>query len=81
MNGACVSRTEKFNQLIRGVVVLAFTFGIVYGFVVSKVLSTETFVVMASIVFTWWFKSRDDEKKKDAVVDAPLNPSPPPPTP
>ena len=67
-NGA-PGRMDQFNQAIRGIVVLAFTFGIVYGFTVSKVLSTETFVVMGSIVFTWWFKSRDDEKK-DAAVKA-----------
>jgi hypothetical protein len=63
------TRIEQFNQLIRGIVVLALVFGMIYGFIWSKVVSTESFMIVAILVFNWWFKSRDDEKK-DAVVKA-----------
>ena len=63
MEDVRLTRVDAFNALIRGFVVLAFTAAICYGFVVSKVLSTETMVVLANTVFIWWFKSRDDEKK------------------
>lgn len=62
-----MTRVEQFNSLIRGIVVLAFTYAICHGFIVSKVLSTETMVVMSTVVFTWWFKSRDDEKKAETT--------------
>lgn len=61
-NGSQTTRVEQLNQLVRAVVVLAFTFGVVYGFVGSKVVSTESFLVIGSVVFTWWFKSRDEVK-------------------
>ena len=70
-NGNGHTRTEKFNQVIRGVVVLVLTGGLTYGFVVSKVVSTETFAVIASVVFTWWFKSRDDKDADKAPPKAP----------
>ena len=70
------SRIEQVNQLVRAIVVLAFTGGIVYGFVVSKVVSTESFLVIGSVVFTWWFKSRDDEKKRaNGAASSPGQPS------
>ena len=72
MNGdAPISRTERFNQLVRAIVVLAFTFGVVYGFVVSKVVSTESFLVIGSVVFTWWFKSRDEKGEGPKANGAP----------
>lgn len=78
-NGSNESRTEKFNQAIRGVVVLSLTFGLIYGFIITKVVSTETFVVIASVVFTWWFKSRDEKQLADtalAKVATPPTPTP-----
>ena len=77
MDGNGATRVEQFNQLVRGMVVLALTGGLIYGFVWSKVVSTETFTVIASFVFTWWFKSRDDEKKADVTAKA----AAPPPAP
>ena len=58
-----VTRVEQFNQLVRAIVVLALTFGVLHGFIYSKVVSTESFLIIAIMVFTWWFKSRDEEKK------------------
>ena len=62
------TRIDKFNQLVRGAIVLMFTSTICYGFVVSKVVSTETMAVMASAAFAWWFS---DPKK--ATPDKPTN--------
>ena len=62
---AKLTRVEAFNQLVRGFVVIALTLGLLYGFCITKVLSTETFVVISSVVYTWWFKSRDDERKEE----------------
>jgi hypothetical protein len=62
---------EQINQLVRAFVVVAFTLTICYGFVVSKVLSTETMVILANTVFIWWFKSRDDDKKTADAKPAP----------
>ena len=71
-NGNGHTRTEQFNQIIRGVVVLVLTLGLTFGFIVSKVVSTETFAVIASVVFTWWFKSRDEkEPAEKAQTKAP----------
>lgn len=77
MDDGAVGRVEKFNQAIRGVVVLLFTGTICYGFVVSKVVSTETMAVMASTAFTWWFSNKKDEEKKPPAK----NGATPPPAP
>lgn len=66
-----LTRVEQFNSLIRGLVVLMFTATICYGFVVTKVVSTETMAVMGSVVFTWWFSKRDDEKKAETKPGGP----------
>lgn len=63
---APTTATEKFNQLVRGAVVLILVLGFVYGFIITKVVSTESFAIVLGIALTWWFKSRDEEKKPDA---------------
>lgn len=75
-----VTRPEQFNQIIRGAVVLMLVAGFIYGFIVTKVVSTESFAIVLGIALTWWFKSRDDEKK-DAAAKANGAPKPEPPTP
>lgn len=62
---APTTATEKFNQLVRAIVVLALVAGLIYGFVVTKVVSTESFLIVASIAITWWFKNEDEKKKAD----------------
>lgn len=57
--------TEKFNQLVRAIVVLALVAGFIYGFVVSKVVSTESFAIVLGMAITWWFKNEDEKKKAD----------------
>lgn len=55
-------RTESFNQIVRGAVVLALVGGMIYGFVVSKVVSTESFLIVANTALVWWFRSRDEAR-------------------
>lgn len=52
------SRVDQFNSLVRGVVTLALTFGFVYGFIVSKVVSVEAYIGIFGAVVAWWFASR-----------------------
>ena len=75
MNGNGPTRIEQFNQLVRAIVVLMLTGGFLYGFTVSKVVNTESFAIVLGIAVTWWFKSRDDEKK---VAEKPAAPTPAP---
>lgn len=88
MNGdAPVSTSEKapwldvFNQGVRGFVVVLMTAGFLYGFVVSKVVSTESFAVVYGSVLAWWFASgkRSDDAKNAAVTATPPPPVTPPP--
>lgn len=71
------TRIEQFNQAVRAVVLLALTGGFIYGFIVSKVVSTESFAIVFGIALTWWFKSRDEEKKMNGKPHTP--PVPPAP--
>lgn len=52
------SRVDQFNSLVRGVVTLALTFGFVYGFIISKVVSVEAYIGIFGAVSAWWFASR-----------------------
>jgi len=51
--------------------------GMTYGFIVSKVVSTESFLIVVSIAMTWWFKSRDEKGTPLAKPVTPATPSPP----
>lgn len=52
---AKVSRLEQINQATRSIITLALTAGVLYGFIVSKVIPPDVFVPLASGVLTWWF--------------------------
>ena len=75
MNG---SRIEQFNQLVRGIVVLLLVGGFIYGFVVSKVVNTESFAIVLGVAMTWWFSSRDKKQADDATKSAAQPPGAPP---
>lgn len=66
---------DVFNQGVRGFVVILMTAGFLYGFVVSKVVSTESFAVVYGSVLAWWFASgkRSDDAKNAAI---PITPPP-----
>ena len=56
-------RVEKFNSLVRGFVTLALTFGFVYGFIVSKVVSVEAYIGIFGAVVAWWFATRQQPNR------------------
>ena len=61
-------RVEKFNQLVRAAVVIMLAAGFMYGFIVSKVVSTESYAITFGIAMTWWFASRDKKQSDDAMA-------------
>jgi len=65
---------EKVNQAIRAFPLVVFTLVLAYGFVVSKVISTESMLVIAVSVFNYWYNSdqrkRQSEEMKEAVKAA-----------
>lgn len=72
------TRVEKFNSLVRGVVTLALTFGFVYGFIVSKVVSVEAYIGIFGAVVAWWFATRHQQNRStDNAAPKSGTPSPP----
>lgn len=67
--------TDPFNQWVRGGVVAILTIGFFYGFVITKVVSTESFAVMYGVVLGYWFGSgkRTDDAKA-AAISSPATP-------
>jgi hypothetical protein len=74
---ASPNRIEKFNQLVRAIIVLVLVGGMTYGFIVSKVVSTESYLIVVSIALTWWFKSRDEKNGEKLAPSKPEAPPPP----
>ena len=52
---------EKFKSMIRPIISLVFTGGVVYLTIVKE-LPIEAFIGIATTVIIWWYKSRDEEK-------------------
>ena len=46
---------------VRALISIMFCLAIVYGFV-TKLITSETFMAVAMVAITWWFKARDEEK-------------------
>jgi len=55
-------KAEDINGFVRPAVTLSAMAGMVYGFLTGGI-GPDVFVPFATGVITWWFKSRDDEKK------------------
>jgi len=53
---------EKINTYVRPIITVALTAAFIYGFIVAAI-TADVFVPIASMVITWWFKSRDEQKK------------------
>ncbi len=64
------TRTEQLNQIARTGVLVMLTLGFLYGFVVSKVVSTESFAVVYGSVLAWWFAQGNRKQQADEVKDA-----------
>lgn len=52
-----MTRVESFNALVRGLVTLALTGTLCWGFIV-KIIGAEAFVTVVSGVIAFWFASR-----------------------
>jgi hypothetical protein len=50
------------DRIVRPLVCLAFVGGFIWGFATSLIPS-ETFVGLTSVVVTWYFRKRDEEKR------------------
>ena len=48
---------DTIRALVRPVVTLAFTGGVLWGFIARKIEPTE-FLVIATVCIYWWFQSR-----------------------
>ena len=77
---APLTRIEQFNQLVRALIVLLLTGGFLWGFIITKVVNTESFSIVLGLAITWWFKSRDDEHRAGKTNGPPAAPIPPPTT-
>ncbi len=49
------------NELVRPTLAVVFGGAFIYGFIVS-LISAEVFVSVASVIITWFFKTRDEIK-------------------
>ena len=53
---------EAFNSMVRGIVTLGLTFGLVYGFIVAKLIGAEAYIGVVGSVITFWFVQRGQER-------------------
>ena len=54
---------DRMNSLVRPAITFIFALTFCFLAVIDKV-SPDTFVGAVTMVLTWWFKSRDEEKKQ-----------------
>lgn len=59
---------ESLNDWVRPIITLSLTAVFCYGFVVNMI-TAEVFVPTAVSILTWWFKSRDEEKKTAQTIE------------
>lgn len=61
--------SENLSDYVRPIITLSLTAVFCWGFVVGMI-TAEVFVPTAVSILTWWFKSRDEEKKSAQVIEA-----------
>lgn len=49
-------------KYVRPIIALIATVGITAGFFTDKI-NAQAYLALMSVAITWWFKSRDDDKK------------------
>lgn len=59
---------ESLNDWVRPIITLSLTAVFCYGFLASMI-TADVFVPTAVSILTWWFKSRDEEKKTAQVIE------------
>jgi hypothetical protein len=50
-----MTKIEQLNLLVRSIVTLGLTAGVLYGFIVAKSIPPDVFVPLAGGILTWWF--------------------------
>lgn len=59
---------ESLNDWVRPIITLSLTAVFCYGFL-AEMITAEVFVPTAVSILTWWFKSRDEEKKTAQTIE------------
>lgn len=57
-----MSEFAKINSLVRPFITIVFTLTFCY-LALTGDIGSETFVGTAAAIITWWFKSRDEQRK------------------
>lgn len=76
-----MTKSEILERVLRSVVTLAFTFGVIYGFLIDKV-SAEAFIGFVGMVLSFWFSQRAGQRERasDATsgngTPSPASPAP-----
>jgi membrane associated rhomboid family serine protease len=65
-----VPGTEQLNQLARSFCLVSLTLAFIYGFIGSKVVSTESFAVIFNTVLIWWFTTANRRQQAEEVKEA-----------
>lgn len=60
---------ERANGAVRALVTLIFAGALVWGYIVSKIVSTDAFVGIAGMVIAWWFRARDEDRQQKAITE------------
>ncbi len=69
MNGGD-TKIEQLNQLVRSYCVIILVTALTAGYLIGvwraePVIADSTFVGVLTFALTWWFKSRDEDKKSE----------------
>lgn len=59
---------ESINEMVRPAITLSLTAVFCYGFL-AGMITADVFVPTAVSILTWWFKSREEEKKSAQVIE------------
>ncbi len=76
MNGDQPTRTQTFNQMVRSIITLALTAGVLYGFVITKTISAEVYVPLATLAITWWLNRDQQAASSKESADLLKTPAP-----
>lgn len=61
---------EALNSAVRPVVVIMLAYSLCHALIISNTLTNDAFIAIASGVFGYYFRAREDEKREKATTDA-----------